>query len=363
MSKEQNTFNIKGAYNCAKNNGGRNRGKNGSCIKYIRICSIVLVGWLLATPLQAITLKFSSIAPQNSTWGRTLEKIANSWERISDGEVELRIFHNSVAGNETDVLRKMRVGQIHMGVFTSLGLGNIAPEVLAISAPGLITSNNEVQYVFREIGPELEEIVNDGPFELMGWSVAGWIYPFAKGPIRTPSDLREFTIATTNTNQSLTRLLRLAGFNAVPLDFTEWLTGLNSGLVEGFVASPIAAAGFQWFGIAQYMVDIQLSPFLGAIVISDRAWRQIPRNLRSRLKRVAQQELATLTRESADIDKSAIATMERYGLKRIVPTERERNIWIRELTSNPAIRSEIDTVFDSETYSRIQRLLRGYRAR
>ena len=340
-----------------------------SCIKYnrytkyIRICSLMLLGWLLAAPLPAITLKFSSLAPQNSTWGRTLERIAGSWERLSDGKVELRIFHNSVAGNETDVLRKMRVGQIHMGVFTSLGLGNIAPEVLAISAPGLISNDDELQYVFREIGPELEEIVNDGPFELMGWSVAGWIYPFAKGSIRTPDDLRKYAIATTNTNQSLTRLFRLAGFNAVPLDFSEWLTGLNSGLVEGFVASPIAAAGFQWFGIAQYMVDIQLSPFLGAIVISDRAWRQVPRNLRGRLKRAARQDLAALSKESAEIDRSAITTMERYGLNRIVLNEKERGDWTRALAGTPAVRAEIDKVFDPKIYSKIQRLLREYRNR
>ena len=327
---------------------------------------LLLVTVMMVAPtfsLSAVTLKVSSVAPRNSAWGRVLEKIASRWGQLSDGEVELRIFHNAIAGSENDVLRKMRVGQIHIGVFTSLGIGAIAPEILTLSVPGLIANDQEIQYVFQELGPELAEIVDESRFELLGWSVVGWIYPFAKEEIRTPEDLRAFRIATTNTNQDVTQLFRVAGFNPVTLEFSEWLSGLNSGLVGGFVASPIAAAGFQWFGIAKYMADIQLSPFIGAVVISDQAWRRVPARLRAPLKGVIVRELAQLTQENVKLESSAVAVMERNGLTRIELTEQERAAWFREFTVKSEVRAAIDKLFDRSIYNKIATLLREFRAR
>ena len=102
---------------------------------------------------------------------------------------------------------------------------------------------------------------------------------------------------------------------------------------------------------------------MGAIIISDQAWKRVPANLRNRLKRIVRSELATLTKENVKIERSAITTMERYGLNRIELTDAEKAIWLQEFTDNREVREVIDKVFDRSIYNRIERLVREYRNR
>ena len=328
--------------------------------RYLFIC-ILIVG-ILTAPVGAQTLKMASIAPQNSSWGRILERIAGHFQQTSNGDIKVRIFHNSLAGGERDVLRKMRLRQIDIGIFTSLGIGEIAPEVLAISAPGLYANHEELEYVFSSLEPEFRESINEGRFELIGINIVGWIYPFATEPFRTPEELVKNRFATSATNSGLTKQLRTLGFNVVALDFSEWLTGLNNGLVGAFFGSPVAAAGFQWFGIADNMLNFPISPFLGAIVITDSAWEKIPPDSRPRLLSLIQREMSSLADESLKLDSDSIMTMQNFGLNVIEISESERDRWLEFMSVEQVITESGDAVIDSSTYEKIRSLIRAYRS-
>ena len=58
---------------------------------------------------------------------RTLEK---ELVRVTEGEVGFKFYPGGVSGDEIDVIRKMRIGQIHAAGFTGVGLGEILPELL-----------------------------------------------------------------------------------------------------------------------------------------------------------------------------------------------------------------------------------------
>ena len=223
----------------------------------------------------ALTLKVASLAPQNSVWGRLLESLGSDFRSITSGEVELRIFHNGIAGGEPDVIRKSRLGQIDMVVVTSLGVGLIDDSVLTLSVPGLITTADEFDHVLNKFSASLQKEINDTRYEVLGWAGIAWLYPFSTEKFRSPQDLRRAKIGSSETNENLNQFYRDLGFNPVPLAISEWLTALNSGLINGFLASPTATAGFQWFGIADNMANVQLAPFIGAVIVTDRAWAKV----------------------------------------------------------------------------------------
>lgn len=337
-------------------------------MRSIRVFSIVCVAMVISSQVAvgALTLKMASTAPQNSPYGRVIESIGSEFASATNGEVKLRIFHGGSAGSESDVLRKTVLGQIDMAIITSVGIGEIDESVLTLSIPGLIADDGELAHILQKLGPNLQREINATKYELLGWVGAGWIYPFATIPFRRPADLRSIKIAGSEGNEKITHLYRSLRYNPVPLPFTEWITALNSGLIQGFFSSPIIAAASQWFGIADNMVQIKLSPFLGAVVVSDRAWKRIDAKYKPRLRAIIRQHLATFAKESSRLEDEAIATMKRFNLNVIQPTEAEETAWreyfdIDERIQSGGSNSSVRDLFDIPLYNSIRAELTRYR--
>ena len=104
----------------------------------------------------ALTIKLGSIAPLNSSWDLVLRGVAADWARISDGEVTLKIFSGGIAGNEADMIRKMRIGQLHASAMGAMNLSEVYPGVLALGTPMLIRTNQEMTEMIEKI---LEKII------------------------------------------------------------------------------------------------------------------------------------------------------------------------------------------------------------
>ena len=83
---------------------------------------------LIALPTSAwagVTIKLATLAPEGSRWHKSLHQMGEEWSKITGGEVQLKIYAGGVVGNETVMLKKMRIGQLHAGAITNLGLQEI----------------------------------------------------------------------------------------------------------------------------------------------------------------------------------------------------------------------------------------------
>lgn len=324
-----------------------------------RTVLMLILAAVASAGVPAQVIRLASTAPEASPWGAALNRLAADWQRISNGRVTLQIFHNGIAGDETDVLRKMRIGQIQAGVFTSAGMGILSPEVMTLSMPMLIRSDDELDYVFDALKGDLEQAISRNRFTVLGWSKAGWIYFFSSRPVRVPQELRSVRLAASAEDPELLQAFRLMGYQAFPIAPPELLTALNSGMVEGFYSSPIAAAGFQWFGRAPYMLDLQVAPFLGSIVISDRAWSRVPNNLKPRLLAAVETHISGLDSTVQQLETEAISVMTGFGLTTVTPTDAERRQWFSEF--DRSLELTVGPVFHEGTYQAIQRHLQTFR--
>ncbi|TVQ37652.1 MAG: C4-dicarboxylate ABC transporter [Spirochaetaceae bacterium] len=325
-----------------------------------RRCLLVLTIVLLsASSASAVTLKLASGAPENSPWGAALNRMAADWARISGGQVTMQIYHNGIAGDEPDVVRKMRIGQIQMAVFTSSGLRLLADEVMTLNMPLLIRTEDELDYVLTEVSDVLSASVQRGRFHALVWSKGGWIRFFANAPLTSPAALRRLRLAAAPDNQELLQAFRLMGYQAIPVAQNELLTSLNSGMVDAFYASPIAAAGFQWFARAPYMLDLPVAPFIGGMVVSDRAWNRVPDHLKPQLVAAVVRHVDRLQTVMEELETEAISTMQAYGLTVTELTDAQRRGWIGEFERSQDV--TVGTVFDEQMYRHIRNLLTEYR--
>lgn len=325
-----------------------------------RRCLLVLTIVLLsASSASAVTLKLASVAPENSPWGAALNRMAADWARISGGQVTLQIYHNAIAGDEPDVVRKMRIGQIQMAVFTSSGLRLLAGEVMTLNMPLLIRTEDELDYVLSEVSDVLSSSVQRARFHALVWSKGGWVRFFANAPLTSPASLRRLRLAAAADNQELLQAFRLMGYQAIPVAQNELLTSLNSGMVDAFYSSPIAAAGFQWFARAPYMLDLPVAPFIGGVVVSDRAWNRVPEHLKPQLVAAVVRHVDRLETVMEELETEAISTMQDYGLTVTELSDAQRRGWIDEFERSRDV--TVGTVFDEQMYRHIQNLLTEYR--
>ncbi len=278
------------------------------------VVTVLLAGppALLAQP--KVTLKMATLVPQGSAWHTALQELAQSWQKLSGGAVTLRLYPGGVAGDDGDVVRKMRLGTLDAGLLATAGMADIDRSVFALAIPMAYRNYEELDAVAEKLSPELERTFAEKGFVVLAWADGGWVHFFTKSPVTTPDDLRGMKLFTWGDDTAAVELWKAAGFNPVPLPATEISTALQTGLVNALPTTPQAAVLLQWFNHAPYMTDVKWAVLLGGIVVTKKAWERVPAEHRPALAAAARDTARTLrdtTRRAAVAD---IEAMRKRGL-------------------------------------------------
>ncbi len=281
-----------------------------TCIRTLLAAAVLAA----ASPLAAQTVKLGTLAPDGSPWLNYLRDMGEAWRGESAGGVELRIYPGGVAGDEQDMVRKLRIGQLHAAALTTEGLSSIVPEIRALWLPMLLQSDAELDYVRDRLGPRFESLLEQRGFKLLTWGDAGWVYLFAQEPVVRPADLKPLRLFTWAGDQAAADAWTQAGYNPVPLAVTDMHGALQSGLIQAFSTTPVAALSFQWFGLAAHMTDVKWAPLPGAVVITMAKWRTIRDDLKPPLLRAARDTGARLKGSIQKFNDDAVRVMQKHGL-------------------------------------------------
>jgi TRAP-type C4-dicarboxylate transport system substrate-binding protein len=308
-----------------------------------------------------VTIKLASLVPETSPWGVALNKMAGNVKAETNGAVDIIVYHGSVAGGEADVLRKLRLNQIQAAILTSFGLNEITPEILALSCPFLIRSNEELDYVLEKLKPVLEENINRSGFQTIAWSKVGFVNFFLKVPVRTPAEMKRLKVGTSDTETTLLNVFKSMGYQLVPQSMDQVLIDLNTSRVDAVYQEPLSAASFQLFATAKYMMNFPIAPFMGGIFMTQTAWRTVPeqyRNVILKHAKVAETEIDT---QLEVLKRDALAMMVKNGLTVYDLTPEEQSLWIDD--TEAATPRLVGSMFDEQTYRRIRSVLEEYRAK
>ncbi len=262
-----------------------------------------------------IVIKMATLAPEGSSWYKVLQKMGEGWKRATDGAVTLRIYPGGVSGDEDAVIRKIRVGQLQAAAVTGIGLSYLDKSFYALHVPMMYASDEEFDYVRDKLSPVLERRLEEKGMIVLNWGDAGWVHFFAKKPFTRPSEVKAMKLFVWSGDTNLIQLYKEAGFNPVPLSAIDILPGLQTGLINAFDTTPLAALAFQWFGLAPHMADLRWVPLTGATIIDKKAWLGIPQNLRPKILEAAREAGNGLRHEIRLLNDEAVKVMVKNGLK------------------------------------------------
>jgi TRAP-type C4-dicarboxylate transport system substrate-binding protein len=281
-----------------------------------------------APPAFAQRIKLATLVPEGSSWHNILESMAARWKAVSGGRVKLVIYPGGVAGDDPDVVRKMRLGTLHAGVLTSVGIAEIDASVYALGVPMMYSSYDEVYYVLDKMRPRLEATLAQKGFVVLNWADGGWVQFFTKQPVAKPDDLRALKLFTWQGDSDAVRLWKSAGFNPRPLPSTEIVTALRTGLVTALGSPPQVAVISQFYNNAKNMTDLRWQLLLGATVVKESMWRRIPADIRPALLEAAQDAGERLRREVRASGERDVEAMRKRGLNVVEVDAPSRKLWL-----------------------------------
>ena len=293
----------------------------------------LIAAWLALCAASAraeVIIKLGTVAPEGSIWHDVLLEIREEWRRISNGEVELRIYAGGVLGGEDEMVRKMQRRGLDALAVSGSGLPLMDDIVSCLNLPMFFDSYAELDRIRGAIAPELEASFERRGYKILSWAEAGWVHFFAKTPVRTPAELRQLRLWIGTGDPKAERVAKELGFRVVPLPTTDMLTGLQTGLIEVVDVPPLFALLDRSYQAAPYMTALPFAPLNAATVITVPAWERIPAAYREPLLAAARASAAKLRTEVQRAEQQAIAEMAARGLTIVELGAADVEAWRRE---------------------------------
>jgi TRAP-type C4-dicarboxylate transport system substrate-binding protein len=308
---------------------------------------------------EVVQIRFASPLPRNSDWGRALDRLAADWQRVTDNGVRVAINHDGREGGEASMLSSLSSDAIQVALFSTAGLSEICPSVMALSVPFLIKNDAELDRVLNDVKPVLNNRIRND-LVVIAWAKGGWVYLFSKEPVLTPDDLRRQRLGTSPELKEINQAFRTMGFTLVEGDMNSLGPMLASNRINSIYMIPAAIAPLQLHRNLSNMLELPIAPVMGAIVMNRVTWNKISAAHQQEILRVTQRIVEEFDAATPRAEANAIRAMNNDGLTLGKPTQAQENMWRAELDN--ALPSLIGTVIDRDMYQRINSILERSRS-
>lgn len=324
---------------------------------------ISLIAAALALSFQSasaeeIVVKLGTSAPQGSPWHNQLKDAANKWRDLSGGRVALRIFAGGTMGDEGDMVKKMRIGQLQAAALSTIGLHQVTPEPQALDVPLLVKDEAERDYLLAKMAPKLEKALADKGFIVLAWSEIGFTYFFSTKPRPTLPEMRTAKLFCWNGDPSSEKAWSAGGFKPVVLSAVDIVPSLATGMIDTVVYTQTLVLALRAHDKAKYMMDLPWSTLTGATVVDKRTWERIPADLQPQLKKVFEDLGKEGTTAAREMENKAKAKLKEQGVQIVHVTDEPE--WRKAVD---AVRGVIrGVVVPAATFDEVIQIVKDYRA-
>jgi TRAP-type C4-dicarboxylate transport system substrate-binding protein len=267
-------------------------------------------------------IKLGTLAPNGSPWHQLLKEMGQKWQEASNGQVKLVIYPGGTLGNEGDMVKKTRIGQLQAVALTTIGLHEITPEPQAVDVPMMIDNFEQLDYVMDRIGPKLNKLLESKGYVNLGWSEVGFVRFFSTKRYESMADFtQKAKIFGWEGDPASIEAWRAGGFQPKVMSSTDIVPSLQTGLLDTVALAPLYAFTSRIFEQAKYMLDLPWAVLTGATVVRKDVWERIPADLRPKLQQIAFDYAKKISQEIRRMDQDALKKMKEQGLVVVPPKD------------------------------------------
>ncbi len=310
-------------------------------------------------------LKFATLMPTGTAWSKILDDWTKEVEEKSNGRLQFKMYSGGIMGDEPDVLRKIRKGQLHGGMFTGYGIGRIYSPARVLEMPFLFKNVNESDYVRDQLMPDLEIGFRESGFELLGWPEIGFIHFFSTKRITSVDDIKQLHIWLWQGDPLGEAFFKAASINPIPLSIMDVYTQLSAkhGSIDTVYTSTFGAIALQWYSKLKYATHIPLTNGIGGIVVSNRFYNKLPADLQQLLKTTGKKMSDEIRLNAREENRKSVDILKKNGIEFMFDWDEVNMDEILAIRDDAATYLEQTDYIPAIMFARTTKLLTDYRDR
>lgn len=295
--------------------------------------ALLIYAFTLTMSYSATTLKIGFLAPEGVTWTKSIEEMAVEVVEKTQKRVNFKFYFGGVAGDESDMLRKVRSGQLSGAMFTGKTLGDIDKDTRALEIPFTFQKNPEKALdQLNLISPEFKTSLSKKGFYALGFYEVGHIYLGSTKAIKNLDSLKGIKIWVWEGDKIAESMIESLGLISVPLSLPDVLSSLSSGIIEAAYAPPLGMTALQWHSKIKYIVNYPLAYATGALVITNKEWAKISAADQAIIQEIANRKIAESNLKTRVDNTETLAEFKNMGIQIVdfPKTDYDRSSSIRD---------------------------------
>lgn len=278
--------------------------------------------------VSAKVIKIATLSPDGTAWMKAMRAGAKEIKEKTQGRVIIKFYPGGVMGNDKNVLRKIRIGQLHGGAVTTGSLTSVYPDIDIYGLPYLFSNQKQVDLVRTKLDKELMMGLEKKGFVGFGLAGGGFTYMMSDGQVRTVEDVKNKKVWIPSDSDVGIAVFESAGISPVPLPLSDVLTGLQTGLVDTVFASPIGAIALQWHSKIKYVVDVPLTYLSALLVIQKKTFNKLKLIDQNIIRNVMSDVFKSINLNNQKDNISAREALINKGVEFIKLSEADMGIWL-----------------------------------
>jgi TRAP-type C4-dicarboxylate transport system substrate-binding protein len=320
-----------------------------------------LLALLWVTHASSQTLKIATVAPEGSSWMNDMRAGGKLIEERTEGRVKLKFYGGGVQGNDKQVRRKMRTGQLHGGAFTSGGMNGFQKDADLFTLALMFNTLEEARFVREHMEPELRQRLEQAGYVNFGFAAAGFAYMMSNRPISTLADFKGQKIWTPEGDKVSYAALRALGVAPVIMPVTDVMTGLQTDLLDSVTVPPVGAVVFQWHTKLKYITELPIAYVYAAMLIDKKAFSRLDPADQEIVREVLEKVYRQFDKNGKSDYENALQALLESGLEMVSTDPADVSQW-REIVYQSHLNLADEGVFDIELLKQMRNLLDEFRS-
>lgn len=296
----------------------------------------------------------SAEGDKNSPIGKSMEMWADIVKRNSDGRIKTNVYYQGELGSQQEMFDQLVKGNIDMMI--TWPQTSYDPRIGVNNLPYLVLDWDDALKAYGEDGWLIKVV--DPIFEEVGLKYFG-PYPEGFGGIATKDvvassveEARGIKIRS-QTFFPLPQTVNALGYQAIPIDWNEVYTSLQTGVVDGD-GSNVIYWDYEYFGdLLTHYTHTKHNFSAASLVMSQETWNKLDKEDQAIIESAAQEVISKQFKDAKAEDDKWIATAQKAGMT-YIDVQGEQ---LSELVS--AVRSEVwpeaEEVLGSEIMANIRK--------
>lgn len=276
--------------------------------------TLAFVMLLLCGNALAETLKIATLAPDGTAATNALREAGKEVESATEGRVQVKVYAGGVMGSDAQAMRKLRAGQLQGAILSG---GSLAHEDLnfgLLGMPRLLTTPAQADAARAAVEPEMIKRMEAKGLYCTGLIEVGFIHIMGTLAVHGPDDMHKAKPWLPEGSRVGQDVFAAFGVTPIPLPLPDVLTGLQTGVIDTVVSSPVAALALQWFTRITKITDEPLLYAYGSLAFTDRALKKLSEADRATVMSVFNRHMSTADKSVRLENESAMHALLAQGI-------------------------------------------------